>query len=63
MKGFPFSNIVIDLQKKLIEAGHLAGTADGQFGNKTEIAVKAFQKINGLFENSIVDAQTWNKLL
>ncbi|MEO6550843.1 MAG: GH25 family lysozyme [Ferruginibacter sp.] len=63
MKGFPFSNIVKDLQTKLIELGHLAGSADGQFGTNTETAVKAFQKAIGLFENGIVDAQTWNKLL
>ena len=63
MKGFPFSNIIIDLQQKLIEKGFLNDVADGAFGNNTELAVKAFQKTNALFENGIVDAQTWNKLL
>ena len=63
MKGFPFSNVVIDLQTKLIEGGFLNDSADGLFGNNTEMGVKAFQKANGFFENGIVDAQTWNKLL
>lgn len=63
MKGFPFSNIVIDLQMKLIEGGFLTDNADGLFGNNTELAVKAFQTSNGFFENGIVDAQTWNRLL
>lgn len=63
MKGFPFSNIVVDLQAKLIEGNFLNGNADGLFGNNTETAVNAFQKANDFFENGIIDAQTWNKLL
>lgn len=63
MRGFPFSNIVIDLQAKLINKQILRDKADGLFGKNTEQAIKDFQKENGLFENGIVDAQTWNKLL
>jgi lysozyme len=63
MKGFPFSNIVVDLQAKLIEGKFLNESADGLFGNNTETAVKDFQRVNGFFENGIVDAQIWNKLL
>lgn len=63
MKGFPFSNIVTDLQTKLIERQFLSDTADGLFGSNTDKAVRAFQNANSLFENGIVDAQTWNKLL
>ncbi|HEY0058657.1 MAG TPA: GH25 family lysozyme [Flavisolibacter sp.] len=62
-KGFPFSNITVDVQNALIQKGHLKDAADGLFGNKTEQAVKDFQSANGLFANGIVDAQTWNKLL
>jgi hypothetical protein len=64
MKGFPFSFLVMELQSKLVALGKLnAGGADGLFGNNTENAVKDFQRENGFFENGIVDAQTWNKLL
>lgn len=35
---------------------------DGDFGPKTEKAVKAFQKKNGLTQNGVVDEKTWAKL-
>lgn len=63
MKGFPFSNIVKQLQQALKTAGHLTDTPDGFFGNHTRDAVVAFQQSAGLTGNGIVDAQTWNKLL
>jgi lysozyme len=63
MNGFPFSNVVISIQQKLIQLQLLTGDADGLFGNSTETAIKQFQQNNGLFNNGIVDAQTWNKLL
>ncbi|HWJ28434.1 MAG TPA: peptidoglycan-binding domain-containing protein, partial [Flavisolibacter sp.] len=63
MKGFPFSNIVVDIQTKLIQLQLLNDTADGMFGGNTEKAVMDFQTAKGLFANGIVDAQTWNKLL
>ena len=37
---------VRELQQALIDLGYLKGTADGIFGNKTEIAVRKFQKAN-----------------
>ena len=39
-----------------------AGTAFGKFGPKTEAAVKAWQKSNGLKEDGIVGDTTWGKL-
>ena len=41
-------NEVRELQQALIDLGYLKGTADGVFGNKTENAVRAFQKKNRL---------------
>jgi peptidoglycan hydrolase-like protein with peptidoglycan-binding domain len=39
-----------------------AGTPDGVFGPKTELAVKNFQKDNRLFVDGIVGPRTWLKL-
>ena len=39
---------VTQLQERLIELGYLSGKADGTYGDKTEEAVKDFQKNNGL---------------
>ena len=37
--------------------------ADGDFGNETEAAVRAFQKANNLDVDGIVGQHSWNKLL
>lgn len=47
---------VVTLQKLL------GITADGEFGSKTEAAVKAFQSAHGLTADGIVGAQTWAAL-
>ena len=39
---------VKEIQERLIELGYLQGKADGDFGKKTEEAVKAFQQNKGL---------------
>ncbi len=50
---------VKELQQRLIDLGYLTGTADGDFGGKTETALKAFQAANGLEETGIAtDADT-----
>ena len=50
---------VVKLQQRLIDLGYLTGTADGDFGGKTETALKAFQAANGLEETGIAtDADT-----
>ena len=40
--------LVTELQRNLVALDYAAGTADGVFGEKTEAAVKAFQKARGL---------------
>jgi len=50
------------VQKRLKELGYLNDTADGVFGPKTEAAVKAFQKRNGLTADGVVGTATRAKL-
>lgn len=56
---------VKELQKKLIELGYDLGKAgaDGNFGDKTEVAVKNFQRDNQLVIDGVVGKKTWEKLL
>ncbi len=54
---------VTTLQKRLIELGYLTGAADGKFGDKTENAVRSFQKRNGLTVDGIVGNATNAKLI
>ena len=53
MKG----NAVEWLQNKLVKHGYIL-TVDGDFGTKTEKAVKSFQKKNGLVADGIVGPKT-----
>lgn len=54
---------VYPLQKRLIELGYLdEGQADAEYGNRTEAAVKAFQKANGLEATGIADETTQEKM-
>ena len=50
------------VQRRLKELGYLTGTVDGVFGAKTESAVKAFQKRNGLTADGVVGSATLAKL-
>jgi N-acetyl-anhydromuramyl-L-alanine amidase AmpD len=50
------------LQENLNRLGFNCGAADGIFGPKTEAAVKAFQKANGLAVDGIVGPATQAKL-
>ncbi len=50
------------VQKRLKELGYLNDSADGVFGPKTEAAVKAFQKRNGLTADGVVGTATRAKL-
>lgn len=49
---------VVELQNKLNELGYSVGTADGDFGVKTEQAIQQFQKDHNLPVTGIADAQT-----
>lgn len=51
------------LQKALNAKGFNCGIADGSFGNKTDIAVKAFQTKFGLKADGVVGPNTWAKLI
>ena len=50
------------MQQKLIDLGYLTGAADGIFGPKTYLAVKAFQKANKLSSDGIVGSATHSRL-
>jgi peptidoglycan hydrolase-like protein with peptidoglycan-binding domain len=47
------NNDVVKLQKALKILGYYSGTCDGIFGEKTETAVKRFQKAKGLSQDGI----------
>ena len=49
---------VTRLQQALIDLGYLSGTADGVFGNKTENALRKFQRKNGLEVDGLAGEQT-----
>ncbi len=50
------------LQKRLKELGYYKSYVDGDFGNETVAAVKAFQKKNGLYQDGVAGSQTMKKL-
>ncbi len=53
---------VTSLQRRLIELGILASTADGRFLTRTRAAVRAFQRTNGLRVTGVVDGPTASTL-
>ncbi len=50
------------VQKRLKALGYYSGSIDGDYGNGTKNAVKAFQKNNGLKVNGTVNSSTLKKL-
>lgn len=50
------------MQTRLIELNYLSGSADGDFGGKTEAAVKMFQQASTLEADGIADPETLNAL-
>ena len=53
---------VKEIQRRLIELGHMTGSADGSFGAATKNAVMAFQRSVGLTADGVVGTGTLNKL-
>lgn len=47
LRGGSSGTVVTNLQKALVELGYLSSKPDGIYGEKTEDAVKAFQRKNG----------------
>ena len=60
--GFKNSDEVKALQKRLKELGYYKGSIDGDFGENTEKAVRAFQKANGLTADGKAGEKTLEKL-
>jgi hypothetical protein len=60
-RGSSGSNVRF-LQQKLQELGYAPGPIDGDFGPRTERAVKDFQADQGLAVDGIVGPQTWGAL-
>ena len=60
--GCSQSLFVKNLQEILIKSGYLDGTADGIFGAKTEAAVKAYQRAEGLTVDGIAGDATKRSL-
>ena len=50
------------LQFKLKSLGYYNGNADMIYGNKTQNAVKKYQKANDLKVDGIVGKNTWKKI-
>lgn len=51
------------LQKRLVANGYYVGEIDGDFGVKTENAVKAYQAEHGLKVDGIVGEKTWASIV
>lgn len=56
------SDEVVKMQTRLIELGYMTEAADGDFGSKTQTAVKIFQQVAGLTVNGIADSDTLNAM-
>jgi len=53
---------VREVQQKLMQEGHDVGSIDGQFGPKTEAALRSYQQEEGLQATGQIDEQTLQKL-
>lgn len=55
--------ILVSMGYNLGKGGSQKNGVDGDFGDKTDSAVKTYQKLHELPKNGIVDEKTWTKLL
>ncbi len=55
--------VVASLQNLLRESGNSPGKADGQFGPKTAVALKQFQRAMRLPQTGVADRKTWSALI
>lgn len=62
IEGIENPPTIVFLQYRLSEKGFDSGTIDGQFGGKTRVAMRAFQKTAELPETDRVDGATLNAL-
>jgi putative chitinase len=53
---------VAELQRRLRAVGFDPGSTDGDFGQKTETAARAFQRSRALTADGVVGARTWSAL-
>ncbi len=53
---------VRDAQRKLLQRGFDPGPVDGIFGVKTDAAVRAFQRAQGLVPDGVIGPLTWKQL-
>lgn len=53
---------VTQLQQRLISLGYLTGKADGDYGYRTEAAVKAYQKRAGIWDDGVAGPDTQKSL-
>ena len=57
-----YSDEVLKIQNRLVDLGYMSDGADGEYGTKTEVAVKGFQTANSLEATGVVEQTTYDKL-
>lgn len=57
-----FTLPTLSIQQALKNAGYYQGKLDGKIGSGSTVAIKAFQKDNGLEADGVVGRKTWAKL-
>ena len=55
--------VVLDIQKRLVELNYPVSTLSGYFGSETEAAVKSFQKDKGLEIDGVVGQATYKAMM
>ena len=63
LKKGDINNQVQLAQRRLIEYGYFNGSADGVFGDATQMAVERFQMVNGLSITGVADGMTLMRLM